>query len=230
MPVKQIELADIGPVSFYKRRGARSIRISITHQGQIKVSMPLWAPYSAGVAFAESKRDWIVSERPETKLLAQGYRLGKAHHIQFTSSEGKSVATRVSGNEARILLPTGVRWDSPAAQEAATSVGTRVLKKEARMLLPHRLELLAAQYGFTYRNVTIKQLTGRWGSCSEQKDIVLNCYLMQLPWELIDYVLLHELTHTKVMAHGAVFWAEMAKVLPNVKELRQQIKQHKPVL
>lgn len=230
MPVKQIDLDGIGPVSFYKRRGARSIRISITHQGQVRVSLPFWAPYSAGVAFAESRKEWITSERPQTKLLEQGYRLGKAHHITFLPSTGNSVSTRVSGNEARILLPTGVPWDDPVAQEAAASVGTRVLKKEARMLLPHRLELLATQHGFTYRSITIKQLTGRWGSCSEQKDIVLNCFLMQLPWELIDYVILHELTHTNVMAHGSVFWQEMERVLPDVQRCRKLIKTHKPVL
>jgi predicted metal-dependent hydrolase len=228
--VKQIELDGIGTVSFYKRRGARSIRISITHQGQVKVSMPFWAPYSAGIAFIESKKDWILAERPEAKLLAQGYRLGKAHHISFQTGTGQTVTTRIAGNEAKIMLPTGVKWNDPAAQEAATSVGTRVLKKEARMLLPRRLDLLAQQHGFTYKSVAIKQLTGRWGSCSEQKDIILNCFLMQLPWELIDYVLLHELTHTKVMAHGPVFWTEMEKVAPTIKLLRKQIKQHKPVL
>ena len=230
MAVKEIELDGIGTVSFYKRRGARSIRISITHQGQVRVSLPFWAPYSAGVAFAESRKEWIVAERPETKLLDQGYRLGKAHHIQFLPGTGSSVTTRVSGNEARVLLPTGVRWDDSAAQEAAVGVGTRVLKKESRMLLPRRLELLAVQHGFTYRSVTIKQLSGRWGSCSEQKDIILNCFLMQLPWELIDYVLLHELTHTRVMAHGPVFWQEMESVLPDVQRCRKLIKTHKPVL
>jgi predicted metal-dependent hydrolase len=192
--------------------------------------MPFWAPYSAGVAFVESRKDWVISERPETKLLTHGYRLGKAHHITFQSGTGKGVTTRVVGNEARVMLPTGVRWDDPAAQEAATSVAIRVLKKEARMLLPHRLELLAVEHGFSYKSVTIKQLSGRWGSCSSEKDIVLNCFLMQLSWELIDYVLLHELTHTRVMAHGPVFWKEMELSLPNVTELRKQIKMHKPLL
>jgi predicted metal-dependent hydrolase len=230
MATKQIELDDIGIVSFYKRRGARSIRISITHQGQVRVSLPFWAPYSAGIAFLESRKEWILAERPQTRLLEQGYRLGKAHHISFLPGTGASVTTRVSGNEARIMLPTGVRWDDPVAQEAAAAVGTRVLKKEARMLLPRRLELLAVQHGFTYKSVAIKQLSGRWGSCSEQKDIVLNCFLMQLPWELIDYVILHELTHTNVMAHGPIFWREMERVLPDVQRCRKLIKQHKPVL
>lgn len=230
MASKQIEVDGIGLVNFHKRRGARSIRLSITHQGQIRVSLPFWAPYSAGVAFVSSRKDWVDQERPQPKLLKQGYRLGKAHHINFLPGTGSIVTTRVSGNEARIMLPPGVKWNSPTAQMAAINVGTRVLKKEARMLLPHRLRILAEQHGFSYKSVTIKQLSGRWGSCSDQKDIVLNCYLMQLPWDLIDYVLLHELTHTNVMAHGTVFWAEMERVAPGIKQLRKQIKNHKPIL
>ena len=93
-----------------------------------------------------------------------------------------------------------------------------------------RLQTLAEQHGYDYKSVSIKQLKGRWGSCSEHKDIVLNCFLMELPWNLIDYVLLHELAHTRVMAHGAVFWNEMARVLPEVQSCRRQIKLHKPTL
>lgn len=230
MPAKIIEIDGVGPVHFYKRRAARSIRLSITHQGQIRVSLPFWVPYSAGSTFVASRREWIQAERPVTTLLTQGFRLGKAHHITFMPGRGNSVTTRISGNEARVMLPVGLKWDNPDAQEAAKNVAIRVLKKEARMLLPQRLKTLAEQHGFTYKSVSVKQLSGRWGSCSSEKDIVLNCFLMQLPWELIDYVLLHELTHTNVMAHGPVFWNEMRRVLPLVDTRRKEIKQHKPVL
>lgn len=230
MPAKIIDVDGIGPVHFYKRKAARSIRLSITHQGQVRVSLPFWLPYTAGVSFTESRKDWINAERPETIFLAQGYRLGKAHHITFMPGSGDNVTTRISGNEARIMLPIGLKWDNPDAQTAAKSVAIRVLKKEARMLLPQRLKTLADQHGFTYKSVAVKQLSGRWGSCSSEKDIILNCFLMQLPWELIDYVLLHELTHTNVMAHGPVFWNEMRRVLPSVDTRRKEIKQHKPVL
>jgi predicted metal-dependent hydrolase len=53
---------------------------------------------------------------------------------------------------------------------------------------------------------------------------------MQLPWDCIDYVLLHELTHTKVMRHGSVFWEAMAAVLPNVIEMRKRMRDHHPIL
>jgi predicted metal-dependent hydrolase len=230
MAIKKLEVEGIGTVAFHKRRGARNIRLSITHGGEIRVTLPFWAPYQSGIDFLVTKSDWILAQMPAAVLLNQGYQVGKAHHITFEAGQGRNVSTRLTGNEVRVLLPVGTRWDSPEAQKAAESAGIRALKKEAKRLLPSRLKLLAGQHGYDYGDVSIKQLKGRWGSCSEQKDIVLNCFLMKLPWDLIDYVLLHELAHTRVMAHGTVFWDEMKRSLPNIQQLRKDIKTHKPIL
>lgn len=230
MALKQLEIDDIGVITLYKRRGARNIRLSISHDGDVRVTLPFWAPYAAGIAFVRSKSEWIKQQAPHKDLITEGYSIGKAHHITFEPGDGKAVSTRITGNKVRVLLPVGTRWDSPAAQQAAERVGVRALKKEAKQLLPLRLQNLAEEHGYTYRTVAIKQLKGRWGSCSDHQDIVLNCFLMKLPWELIDYVLLHELAHTRVMAHGAPFWQEMARTLPDVQIKRKLIKAHKPTL
>lgn len=230
MATKSVVVDGIGEVTLTKRRGAKSIRLSIAHDGTVRVSLPSWVPYSAGVAFVHTKSDWIRDQLPQKTVLIQNQRVGKAHHIHFEPGSGSSVSTRLTGNQIRVLLPIGTTWSSQAAQDAANQAAIRALKKEAKQLLPYRLQTLAKQYGYEYRSVAIKQLSGRWGSCSDQKDIVFNCYLIQLPWELIDYVILHELAHTRVMAHGPVFWAEMKQHLPNLAVLRRQIKSHKPVL
>jgi predicted metal-dependent hydrolase len=53
---------------------------------------------------------------------------------------------------------------------------------------------------------------------------------MQLPWELIDYVLLHELVHTNVLRHGPDFWDALSEVLPEVKARKKALRNHRPVL
>ncbi len=230
MPVKLVDVDGIGTVHLYKRRGSKSIRISITHKGDVKVTLPAWAPYSAGVTFAKTKQDWILASLPESKDIAEGFQIGKAHHITFQPGSGNTVSSRITGNEVRILLPEGIRKTDSEAQKVAQSAGIKALKKEARMLLPKRLAVLAEQHGFNYTGIGIKQLKGRWGSCDEKQHIVLNCFLMQLPWDLIDYVLIHELVHTEIMAHGPRFWARAEQVLPNVQIMRKAIKQYQPVL
>ena len=87
----------------------------------------------------------------------------------------------------------------------------------ARKMILRRLQQLAAQHGFTYNRVCIRNQRTRWGSCSGVGDINLNIKLVALPRELLDYVLLHELVHTRIHNHSQEFWKELAKYVPNPK-------------
>jgi predicted metal-dependent hydrolase len=225
MATKQIELEGIGTVLLYKRRGNRSLRLSIGSGGEIRVSMPYWLPYKAGEQFAAGKADWIAMHRsPKPAELQRGQAVGKAHRLRFTAfSQAARVSTRIKGNEIEITYPTALGVGHPSVQKAAHVASIRALRKEAEQLLPIRLRQLAEQEGFGYSSVGIKLLKSRWGSCSAQQEITLNLFLMQLPWHLIDYVLLHELTHTKVMRHGAPFWQELERHAPHAKRLRKEI-------
>jgi predicted metal-dependent hydrolase len=65
---------------------------------------------------------------------------------------------------------------------------------------------MAAKHRFAFKAVYIKNLKSKWGSCSSQGNINLNLHLMRLPDHLIDYIILHELCHTRQMNHGPEFW------------------------
>lgn len=231
MATKQVSLENIGTVTLYKRRGNRSLRLSISAHGEVRVSMPHWVPYKAGEQFALSKTDWILAHRAKSPnpALEHGQHVGKAHRVYFEARiAATKVSTRLTPNEIHIVHPASLTADHPSVQTAARSASIRALRKEAEQLLPQRLQTLAAKTGLAYRNVGVKHLKSRWGSCSSAKDITLNVFLMQLPWHLIDYVLVHELTHTKVMRHGAPFWEELEKHMPSAKRLRKEINQHQP--
>ncbi len=233
MAIKQVRIPDIGTVTLYKRRGNRSLRLSIDATGEVRVSLPYWLPYKAGEQFALSKAVWIAANRPKSHggNLQHGHAIGKAHHLYF---EQKAMASKVSahvaGNEIRVSFPAIYAAHDREVQAAAHRASIRALKKEAEVLLPQRLQALAAQTGFAYANISVKQLKSRWGSCNSQQEITLNLFLMQLPWHLIDYVLMHELTHTKVMRHGTPFWREMERHVPNAKQLRSQMANYQPML
>ena len=83
------------------------------------------------------------------------------------------------------------------------------LRRVAKQLLVPRLAGFAKEYGYSYRRVFVKDLTSRWGSCSENGNINLNLWLLLLPSQYIDYVLKHELAHLREMNHSPRFWAEV---------------------
>jgi predicted metal-dependent hydrolase len=98
---------------------------------------------------------------------------------------------------------------------------------EAVKSLVSRLEDLAAKYGFHYAKVSVRNQRTRWGSCSSNRALSLNIKLMLLPGELIDYVLLHELVHTRVHNHSRVFYAELDKLVPNRRQIVKRLKEFK---
>lgn len=231
MPSKSFRLDDQVEFTVYKRRGNRHLRLSVAPSGKVRITIPAWAPYKAGIDFARSKQAWIADQATRPAPLTSGQAIGKGHHLIFVSKPGSSkVTTQVRGNTITVSHPAQMEITDSAVQQAAQKASLRSLRLQAQQLLPQRLDTLAVQYGFTYRSLQIKQLTGRWGSCDQQKHIVLSLFLMQLPWELIDYVLLHELTHTQVLRHGPDFWQAMQVVMPDAKLIKHKLQAHRPVL
>ncbi|MDD4923778.1 MAG: SprT family zinc-dependent metalloprotease [Dehalococcoidales bacterium] len=103
-------------------------------------------------------------------------------------------------------------------------------KTAARERLVKRLALLAKRYAFTYNRVSIRNQKTRWGSCSVKNNISLNIKLVRLPEELMDYVILHELVHTRIKDHGPLFWAEMDKLVGDGRRMRRRLKNYTGML
>lgn len=231
MSQKIIWIPEVGEVVLAKRKNAKNIRLSISAAGKVRASMPHWVPYAAGISFVKSRADWINQHTSAHKpqILANGERIGKSHRLKFILDPlAVKTRTRISGQDLNIISNQG--FDSPACQKAARTIAERALKLEASNLLPPRLVQIAGKHGFKYRHVKIKKMVSRWGSCSSQGVITLNYFLMQLPWDMIDYVLVHELVHTKHLNHSPAFWSEFEKAHPSAKQTRTKIKQFRPVI
>ena len=99
-------------------------------------------------------------------------------------------------------------------------------RAEAKTKLINRLEFLSTQHGFTYNGVYIRNQKTRWGSCSQQDNISLNIMLTRIPAELMDYVILHELVHTRYKNHSQDFWAELDRFVPNSRKISTRLRKH----
>jgi predicted metal-dependent hydrolase len=231
MVQKTVWLPEVGELTLSKRRGSKNIRLSVTAAGKVRVGLPAWAPYSMGISFAKKRADWIhehLSQHPKQDI-SDGDRIGKSFRLAYRYDPGaKSTSTRLRANA--VVITSNLALHLPEVQKKAAAAAERALKKEAEALLPQRLEGLAARHGFKFRSVRIKKLVSRWGSCSNRQDITLNYFLMQLPWALIDYVIIHELVHTKHLNHSSRFWEDFDAVYPGAKQFRKQIREYRPVL
>ncbi len=227
MVQKLVQIDGIGEVTLQKRRGTKNLRISIGAAGQVKVGMPMWVPYATGIAFARQRRDWVMThqQRLPNHVLLPGARIGKSYRIvHIPAVVGLSV--RLSGSQ--VIVRTNESIHASTVQKKLIKAAERALKQEAENLLPGRVRQLAGDFDYEYSDVVIKKLTSRWGSCSARGKITLSYFLMQLPWPLIDYVILHELAHTRHLNHSANFWEQVASTCKDYKSARKQIKQYTP--
>jgi len=231
MAQKVVWLPEVGELTLSKRRGTKNIRLSVTSTGKVRVGLPAWAPYSMGISFAKKRSDWIQKhlQNHSVRQLANGDRIGKSYRLSYEHiPQFDKTSTRIGPNAIRIK--SNLPLADNTVQKRVTAAAERALKLEALRLLPPRLDEIARRYDYSYGSVRIKKLASRWGSCSSQNDITLNYFLMQLPWALVDYVIIHELVHTKHLNHGPDFWAEFERVYPGAKQFRKQIKDYRPAI
>jgi len=97
-------------------------------------------------------------------------------------------------------------------------------RRQARQLLTRRVRQLARQHGFRFGRISIRQQRTRWGSCSVKNNLSLNQKLAALPDELIDYVVLHELVHTRIKNHGHSFWKALDEVVGDARRKRAKLR------
>jgi predicted metal-dependent hydrolase len=233
MPYKEFRIDGIGTVKVYRRKGNRSMRLTVSGDGNVRVSLPMWAPYQAGVAFAASRQGWITkqTQRIPDIVLVHGQQIGKAHHLRFQPSPIADVAkATVRGTTIITTYHPRQQTNDPTVQAVARAACLRALRIQAGELLGRRLQQLADLHDVAYEGLSIKRMKTRWGSCDQRRHIVLNLFLIQLPWECIDYVILHELAHTKALNHGPTFWKTLEGWLPNARSLRKAMRAYQPTL
>lgn len=223
-----IQVPDIGTVYVTRKRGQRSLRLRVDTKGQVQVSMPWLVPRGQALAFIASKLAWIQKQQSDMRVIPyNGMLFGKTLQLDITENS-KTTRTRQAGN--CLIVQFNTFYDpNDKIHTAKIEKAMRVaLRSEAEKILLPRLRELANLYGFTFKSSGIKQVTGRWGSCDSNRHISLSLYLIQLPIEMIDYVLLHELSHTLHMNHSAAFWSHVAKYCPDYKKLRASMRGLRP--
>ncbi len=98
------------------------------------------------------------------------------------------------------------------------------LKEYARKVISDRTKLIAKDHGFEYKKISIREQSTRWGSCSSEKNLNFNWKLILAPSNILDYVIIHELSHTVEMNHSRSFWNVVQRVMPDYLQHRNWLR------
>jgi predicted metal-dependent hydrolase len=232
MSLKHLNLPEVGDVVISRRKGTKNIKLSVSSAGKVRVSIPSWMPFRAAELYISTNKQWILdhSQNKKSTLITEGVAIGKAHRVSFVLSDTGKIQTRLTHTKVIVKIPPGVSTSTDEVQQKAATACKKALRQESERLLPIRLRALASKHGFDYSSVKVKSLKTRWGSCDSKQNICFNLFLIQLPWDIIDYVIMHELQHTKMMHHKPEFWQELALFVPDLKIKKQILKSKQPIL
>lgn len=191
---------------------ARRISIKINGQGEVIVTTPRWIANRDVSHFVEASREWITAQRekvyakPKLSSTQAVYYLGNEYSLKLSNKQDGSVRFY---QDSLLLAPTIL------SSRAAVQLLEKWLQSKARHLITKRTHHWSEQMNLPFNGMAFKQQKTRWGSCSSTKHLNFNWKLIHAPLEVIDYVIIHELSHTKHMNHGKQFWDLVAQFDPD---------------
>jgi predicted metal-dependent hydrolase len=212
-----------------RRSKRRTIGFMISDEG-LRITAPRWVTLAGIEEAMINKTAWILAKLAERRervvqraqarsMWAHGERFpyfGGEVTLHFGSPEQGMAFDAVAG-----VLLLGLPMDASEAE-----VKQRVqawLEERARALFAERLPVWADKLGVTYSSFALSSATTQWGSCTSAGRIRLNWRLMHFSLALIDYVIVHELSHLREMNHSPRFWATVGSVYPGYEKARQAL-------
>jgi predicted metal-dependent hydrolase len=222
------------PYTVRVRANCRRLRIRVTHEHGVVVTVPRGFAASRIQSLLLRERAWIRSalERVrarQAQLAAEGsWRLPSqialpALGATWTLSASASPSATVTLRElpARQLLVRGAIDDEMACRRALS----RWIVRQAHLQLVPQLHAHSLRLGLHYKRVSIRRQRTRWASCSSRGTVSLSANLLFLEPAYVDYVMTHELCHLREMNHSRRFWQLVAQHCPAYREIDGRLRQ-----
>ena len=221
----------------FKRGKRRTIGLSVGPDG-LSVSAPRWPPVGEVEALLHDKAGWVLE-----KLRRARERAGELERSRTVWADGAELD--FLGQRLRLMLDPahGFAQVGAVLEPAADGPGTlrlglagnaseaqirdaaqAWLMRQAKRVFAERLDLFAPQLGVRYEKLRLSSAGTRWGSASADGTIRLNWRLIHLRMDMVDYVVVHELSHLRHMDHSPQFWDVVASVMPDHIERRKALK------
>lgn len=222
---------EFGEVTLRRSARASQVRIRIAPDGRLRASLPLYAPVFLVKRLIKSSRTQLramLEEYHAPLAFENGMQIGKSHTLIVRPTSNQSTTVKRHDRQIIVSLPANASVGDTMVQRNIRDEVIAAYRLEAKSYLPKRLSFLAERHDFSYQKVRFSHASGRWGSCNSNGTVSLNIALMKLPFELIDYVLIHELSHTKEMNHSEAFWNLVANADPHYRAHRRILKSETP--
>lgn len=208
------------------RSNRKSVALVIDNEANLIVRAPLQMQDAMIEEFVHKKKRWINEKQQQVAVFGE-------KHPPVVVETGESIlylgstyaiikdavdTVQVSGNE--LFVPN----------EFGIAEMTEWLKSEAMRVISERVNNYAGIMGVTPGEIKLSDAKARWGSCSTKNNLNFAWRLIMCPLSVIDYVVVHELSHITYKNHSPAFWARVKTVLPNYEDNQDWLKVNKKLM
>ena len=202
------------------RSNRKSIALIIDNSANLVVRAPNKTKDDDIENLVEKKKRWIVDKQHKISTFDEKHspvlvKTGESIiYLGNTYTIIKDNVSDIQFSNTHILVPNGyckselIKW----------------LKSEAKKILAERIEKYVSLMGTKYSMFKLSDAKARWGSCSAKGNLNFAWRLIMCPITVIDYVVVHELSHINYKRHNSSFWARVKTVLPNYIEQQDWLK------
>jgi predicted metal-dependent hydrolase len=227
-----LEDNDIGKIRIIKKTGIKNFNIKLKPFEPVTLTAPNRASNHQILDVIRRKKNWIVekqkvnTEIENSRTLFDHHSLIKTFFSTFIIEKGATERIQLKGSQPnyKISIPETTDTQSHEFQQGIRDIINFVLRTEAKRYLPGRVEAISQHFNFKYGQLSFRNNKSRWGSCSGKGNISLNIQLMRLPKHCIDYVIIHELCHTKHPNHGPGFKNLLYSIMPEAPDIKNEMK------
>ncbi len=213
------------------RRRRKTMSITLHPEHGVRVAVPAKTAPRLVRTFVQQRAEWIVrrtaeaTRHPQRLMFVTGERLpylGEQLPLYVDEGSIRRVRVALEGGSFRVAAPAGL-----GEELRATAIERGVIdwyRERAQEHLAARAEFWSGHVDCTATRVLARDQRSRWGSCSADGTLRFNWRLIMADPEVIDYVVVHELTHTRVRNHSTEFWIELAKTMPDYRSQRSRLR------
>lgn len=212
------------PVQWRRSKRARRLKLALCPWRGIELVLPRNASEAQGQAFLDSRRDWMEATWAKLQARMPEAFEDRAPEELSLPSLGRSWPLVYETRRSQLREKADSLYlPGPPSSEQARRFLKPWLMTRARRLLPEWTQSVAGRTGLTFSRVQVRDQRTRWGSCSSRGTISLNFRILFHPPRVVDYLILHELCHTRHMNHGPGFRRLLASHEPEWRHLDAQL-------
>ena len=208
------------------RSNRKSVALVIDNEANLIVRAPTLMPDTVIDEFIRKKRRWINEKQQQVAVFGEKHPpvvVETGESIMYLGSNYAIIkdevdVVEVSGNE--LVVPENYDVEALATW----------LKEQAMQIISERVALYANVIGVTPGAIKLSEAKARWGSCSTKNNLNFAWRLIMCPLSVIDYVVVHELSHITYKNHSPAFWARVKTVLPTYEDDREWMKVNKKLM